>query len=345
MSSKAFPSLAMTAVCVRRLLDKPRVSLGRWPTPIEQHKFGLHGKVLVKRDDLAGFGGERRSGVKARKLEAFLAYLRDMDVEKLIMPLGNITNLGRDLVQVVSQIGLDLHLLIGDDPPLPLEVRRSLFQGLENQVRLLGSNRLRILGELIVTWLRARVSGQRAFAVLPSPGHPTAVLGMAWGYLEMVEQVVQLTGRLPRAVYIAAAAGSSAAGLALAEALMRTSGSPPVKIVAVQVTAYPLWVLLPVLLKWTKNFLKLRQPLDFSTLSIVADNRHITYGRFDAQHLAVCERLETEYGLLVDPIYGAKTWSAMEELEPSTDETLGLPLFWHCGYTPHWRTYNTPQSA
>jgi 1-aminocyclopropane-1-carboxylate deaminase/D-cysteine desulfhydrase-like pyridoxal-dependent ACC family enzyme len=330
---------------IERLLATPRLSLGQWPTPIESRTHRSLGRVLVKRDDMAGFGDDRRSGVKARKLEAFLAYLQARNVEMLIMPLGNITNLGGDLAQVARGIGLDLHFLIANDPPLPPEMRIRLFKGLERETRLFGTSSVGITMQLCLAWARARLSGRKAFAVLPSPGHPSAVLGMACGYLEMARQIRETGGAMPRAVYIAAAAGSSVAGLALAEALMRLEGSPPVRIVAVQVTPYPLRIILPVLLRWTRHFLRLR-PLDFSTLSVVADPRNTGYGRFDSKHISVCERLEYELGLLVDPIYGAKTWSTMEELEAHTSETQRPPMFWHCGYTPYWRTYSaSPERA
>jgi 1-aminocyclopropane-1-carboxylate deaminase/D-cysteine desulfhydrase-like pyridoxal-dependent ACC family enzyme len=295
--------------------------------------------VLVKRDDLACFGEERRSGVKARKLETFLAYLQASGVELLTMPLGNITNLGTDLVSVAAKAGIKLRLLIADDPPLSRQERVSLFKGLERETRLMNQRSFGITVHLLATFIRARLAGRKAFVIPPSPLHPTAVAGMALGYLEMARQIAESDGIFPRAIYIAAAAGSSVAGLALGEALLRLQGAAPVKIVAVQVTPYPLKAILPPLLWWTRRFLKLPRALDFSTLSVVVDPRNTVYGRFDTDHTELCKRLETQYGFLVDPIYGAKAWSVMEAREANSDRSLPPPLFWHCGYTPHWQQY------
>src|SRR5213595_2891098 len=108
----------MPAPSIERILAMPQLSLGNWPTPLESVTHRTLGQVLVKRDDLAGFGEERRSGVKARKLESFLAYLEGRGVDLLTMPLGNITNLGGDLARVASTAGIELSLLIANDPPL-----------------------------------------------------------------------------------------------------------------------------------------------------------------------------------------------------------------------------------
>ena len=317
----------------------PRLSLGKWPTPLESLTHERLGQVLVKRDDLASFGEERRSGVKARKLETFLAYLQSRGVELLTMPLGNITNLGSDLVSVASAAGIDLRLLIADDPPMSRKQRVSLFKGLERETRLMKQSSFGVTAYLLATFVRARLSGRKAFVIPPSPLHPTAVAGMALGYLEMARQVAESDGIFPRAIYIAAAAGSSVAGLALGEALLRSQGAPPVRIIAVQVTPYPLKAILPALLWWTRRFLKLPRAVDFSTLSVVADPRNTVYGRFDMDHTELCKRLETQYGFLVDPIYGAKAWSVMEDREANSDRSLPPPLFWHCGYTPQWQQY------
>lgn len=331
----------MNSPHVERLLALPRVALGKWPTPIESLTHASIGKVLLKRDDLSGFGGERRSGVKARKLETFLAYLRGKHVDLLTMPLGNITNLGDDLARIAVETGIELRLLIADDPPLPAKQRIEIFRGLEGQARLLNHRSIGMVICLLATLGRARLSGRNAYAVLPSPGHPSAVAGMACGYIELARQICEGDGEFPRAIYIASASGVSAAGLALGEALMRMQGFPPVKIVAVQVAPYPLKAILPGLLWWTRLFLKLPEQLDFSTLLVAGDPCNTIYGRFDARHEGLCERLQSEHGVLVDPIYGAKSWSVMEKRECGTDQSSRPPLFWHCGYTPHWRAYRT----
>src|SRR5689334_12747302 len=89
---------------IERLRVPPSVVLGTWPTPLEQVEHPGLGPLLVKRDDLAGFGGAARSGVKARKLEGLLSHMVERRQRRLVMPLGNITNLGFDLVRAAREL-------------------------------------------------------------------------------------------------------------------------------------------------------------------------------------------------------------------------------------------------
>jgi 1-aminocyclopropane-1-carboxylate deaminase/D-cysteine desulfhydrase-like pyridoxal-dependent ACC family enzyme len=157
---------------------------------------------------------------------------------------------------------------------------------------------------------------------------------MARGYLEMVCQSKKQFGTLPSAVYLASASGTSVAGLALGEALRRAAGDPPVRIVAVQVVPEPLRLWLPVLYASTTRFLRpARTPR--LRVEVVARPEHTVYGRFNYSHEVICQRVGNEFGLPIDPIYGAKSWDVMERMPVLARGRP--PLFWHCGYTPNWR--------
>jgi 1-aminocyclopropane-1-carboxylate deaminase/D-cysteine desulfhydrase-like pyridoxal-dependent ACC family enzyme len=51
----------------------------------------------------------------------------------------------------------------------------------------------------------------------------------------------------------------------------------------------------------------------------------------------LCERVRAETGLSLDPIFGGKTWSAMERALSRENAGDREYLYWHCGYTPEWR--------
>ncbi|HTI83520.1 MAG TPA: pyridoxal-phosphate dependent enzyme [Acetobacteraceae bacterium] len=323
---------------IERLLVAPRVVLGTWPTPLEQLEHPGIGAVLVKRDDLAGFGGAARSGVKARKLEGLLSHMVERRQRRLVMPLGNITNLGFDLVRAAQELDISVRLLIADEPPLPREQREVIFASIRENVVLLGRSYAGAAARLAL----AGTAGlwRRQVIAPPSPAHPAAIAGAARGYIEAMEQAEALTGALPSSVYVATAAGSTVAGFALGEVLMRAAGAPRVEVVAVPVVPQPVGWWVPALVAWTARYLKVAEPRPGIALSVAAEPRNAGYGRFDAGHVATCQAVEATHGFRIDPIYGGKSWSVMEERETARrDEKRRPPLFWHCGYTPNWQDY------
>lgn len=324
----------LSSSLLRAAVGPARQPLGQWPTPLECIAHPALGRVWIKRDDLAGFGGEARSGVKARKLEGLLEHMQARGLNVLRMPLGNITNLGPALVAEAGRRGITVHLDLVDDPPLRSEARQAVHRGYAGIARLHGPSYLGAAMRLGGSLLRDRLARSRSLCVPPSPAHPSAIVGMARGYLEMAGRAKEQFGTLPGAIYLASASGSSVAGLALGEALGRAAGDPPVRIVAVQVVPEPLRLWLPLLLAWTVRYLRPAR-IPFPRCEVVAWPRHTVYGRFAPLHEAICARVEDSYGLAIDPVYGAKSWDVMECMPPRQD---GRPaLFWHCGFTPTWR--------
>lgn len=291
---------------------------------------------MVKRDDLSGFGGDGRSGVKARKLEGMLAHLQEKRADTFVLPLGNITNLGNDLGSIAAKVGIRMKFLIVDDPPLPLEQRRAKFDRIDADYELMGPSwltaALRIGGAALASFANSN------YVAVPSPSHPMAVIGAAGGYVEAMAQAEAQFGVLPRAVYIASAAGSTVAGFALGEAIMRAAGAPPVSVVAVPVIDQPVRLCAAILARWTAHY------FGFGTrgriqLSAANDKRNIRYGRFNEALEDACRRVEQEHGLVIDPIYGGKSWQTMEEREVGAPCSARPALFWHCGYTNDWIAY------
>jgi 1-aminocyclopropane-1-carboxylate deaminase/D-cysteine desulfhydrase-like pyridoxal-dependent ACC family enzyme len=163
-----------------------------------------------------------------------------------------------------------------------------------------------------------------------------------------MEQLAAAGEPPPRAVYVAAAAGSSVAGFALGEALMRAAGAPAVRIVGVQVAPAPIAIWLSALVRWTARFFRLGPLPSLNTVSILRDPRHVDYGHFDALHEATCRRVHEQFGLTIDPIYGGKSWTALEASDRGAAPRDRPILFWHCGFTPGWemhRTVRVPQAC
>jgi 1-aminocyclopropane-1-carboxylate deaminase/D-cysteine desulfhydrase-like pyridoxal-dependent ACC family enzyme len=254
------------------------------------------------------------------------------------------TNLGHDLIPLVEKLGIALTLPILNDPPMTPIERRELFQAEAGRVELVGRSRAVVVARCARSFASAKARGRRPIAVLPSPGHPSAVIGAARGFIELVHQIRERGDRLPGSLFISAAAGTTVTGFLIAEALFRAAGIARMRLFAVQVSPDPLWLWLPVLLRWSRRALGLRGSLPTDDFEIVRSRRNLTFGRFDQEHEKLCERVKDRFGMVIDPLYGGKTWSDMERLAPKGSGNAPV-LFWHCGYTPDWRAFRLAGSA
>ena len=326
---------------MEKVLGAARIPLATWPTPLDIATHPNFGTLLVKRDDLANFGGQRKSGVKARKLEGLLAHAKLRGFRRIIVPLGNITNLGFDLINAAQDCEIAVTLLIVDDPYVQRSDRENIFRPILRNVRLLGSSYLWAAIQIGATGVSNWLEGSSTMIVLPSPAHPSSVIAVARGYIEAMNQSINQTGVLPRSVYIASSSGATAAGMILGEALMRSAGAAAVHIFPVQVGQHPLKYWLSHLVRWSARSLQWDSVPTLS-YSILRDSVNLIYGRFTKHHVDICARVLDQFGFAIDPIYGGKSWHSMEcsEYQPGARDQRPV-MFWHCGYTPNWQDYST----
>jgi 1-aminocyclopropane-1-carboxylate deaminase/D-cysteine desulfhydrase-like pyridoxal-dependent ACC family enzyme len=333
VASRQTPPLAGDDIA--RITAFPRVTLGRWPTPVEQyHQDGLL-PILIKRDDLSGWG---RGGAKARKIEHLIGYLLDRGHDELVAVVGNVTNLAFDLLPALDHHGIRPTLLIQNDPQVAAADRERIFAGIRDRVRFLDTSHASTLWAALGAYRRGRFRGGRPFLLLPGVSHPAGVLGNACGFLEMAAQRLRAGQPLPRTVFVTAATGTTLAGFLLAEAALRRAGCDPVDVVGVQI--YPgrirLWTL--ALIRWTERFLGLAGRIPDARVRILSSSLHGGFGMFPPALGDMCARLGESGGLRIDPIFGGKTWAAMcDHLRGRAPDERPV-LYWHCGYTPEWRT-------
>ena len=317
---------------LNRILAAPWVRLGRWPTPIEEV---IHaGKpLLVKRDDLSGFG---RGGAKTRKIEHVLGLMRARGSGGLITVIGNITNLGFDLLPALRKCGLSWRIFVQNDPPLSPEARASLFFGIEPHLRFLGRSRAWSTLVVLAEWLKWRAIGKQPFLLLPGASHPVGVLGNARGFVEMVRQLQSAGRPLPSKVFVSVATGTTVAGFLLAENALRRAGCEPIEVIGVQVYPGNVARRTRLLLRWTERQLGLEHPVDGQRIDIRAGPFANRFGPAGPDLDALCDRVHAKTGLKLDPIFGAKTWGVMEQELRLNTASERPAMFWHCGYTPNW---------
>ncbi len=326
LASRASPALD-------RLWAAPRVRLGRFPTPIESLTPETGPTVLVKRDDLSGWG---RGGAKTRKLEHLLGHLREHGHGELITVAGNITNLAFDLLPALDGANIRASLFIIDDPPLSAQQRERLFAGIRGRVTLLGPCRRMAAQQVARRWLQARRSGSRPFALLPGVSHPAGVLGNARGFVEMALQRQHAGQRLPSTVFVSAATGTTVAGFWLAARALREAGHPQVALVAVQVYPGAIERAVRALVRWSTSALRLARRLPETPLQVVRSELHGGFGRYTDALAARCAAINARGGIQLDPIFGGKTWAHLERAVSRERVPDERALFWHCGFTPEW---------
>jgi 1-aminocyclopropane-1-carboxylate deaminase/D-cysteine desulfhydrase-like pyridoxal-dependent ACC family enzyme len=316
------------------LRGAPRVALGQWPTPLVEIEARGLPKILVKRDDLSGWG---RGGAKARKIEHLIGYMMARGYSDLVTVAGNVTNLAFDLLPAMDRFGLGVHLHIIDDPPTAPALRTAIFGKLAPRLTLLGPTRAEAFRTTWQAWFALKGQGRRPLWVLPGVSHPSGVIGNALGYLELADQLARAGRRPPRTIFVTAATGTTLAGFALAERLLRSSGRPPTRIVGAQIYPGRMRSSARWLSRWAGLAVGGRL---LSALSLDVSSAALCGGfaRFDSRLVELCARVGHETGLEVDPIFGGKTWSVMEDavqLERPRDAEF---LYWHCGFTPEWQT-------
>ena len=317
---------------LKRILAFPHLTLGQWPTPIETVLWDGR-PFLVKRDDLSGFG---RGGAKTRKIEHVLGLMRVGGYNELITVIGNITNLGFDLLPALRAQGFSWRIFVQDDPPLPREIRTACFHGIESDVQMLGGSRtlstVRVIGE----YLRRRATGRRPLLLLPGASHPAGVVGNARGFIEMVEQLRAAGEPLPGKVFVSLATGTTLAGFLLAENALRRSGGDSIQIIGVQVyQGDAAWRTLR-LLRWTERKLGLEHAVAADRIDVRSEALAGGFGRSSLELDGLCRRILAETGMAIDPIFGGKTWSVMASVAQA-EPSCGRPsMYWNCGHTPGW---------
>lgn len=325
--------LADSAALVR-LRAVARVGLGRFPTPLEQLTLRGGAPLFVKRDDQCGFG---RGGVKARKIDFFVRHLVERGHDHLVTVATNVTNLVHDLVPLLREHGIGWTIYVTDDPPMLPALRTRLFGDLgDGGVHFIGRSRAGVCARVLATAATLRLRGRRPAMALPSLGHPASILGVARGFLEMMEQMQHQAASLPRTVFITAASGVTLAGLAFGAHLLADAGVPRVSIVAVPVYSGPVRAYAKLLLGWAGRCLGVRRASELEGVSFTDWREGGDFGRFGPRLTMLCERVHAEHGLELDPIYGAKTWAVMERLVAG-GAAAAPRVYWHCGYTPDWR--------
>jgi D-cysteine desulfhydrase len=307
-----------------------RLRLACAPTPIEplpRLSQALGVELYVKRDDLTGFA---ESGNKVRKLEFLAREALDQGADTLITVGALQSNCCRATAAVAARLGLRCVLgLRGERPPVA--------DGNLLLARLFGAEAVFVPpGEVdqpdaLFTRLaeRVRAAGGRPY-VIPESG--SNELGML-GYAAAVEELqAQLAAGAPRfdSLVIAAWSGGSLAGLHLGQALFGLSAriwGVPVAFEAESIRDY-VWTTVR---KGASRF-GFDVGLERDAIGLLDGYQGSGRAETRPEELAIVHRTARDAGLLLEPVYTAKTFLALTDTVRRDPDRLGRRiLFLHTG--------------
>ena len=308
----------------------PRLSLGVWPTPlVRAHRLERAlggGTLLVKRDDLAGFGV---AGNKTRPLEFLLGAAAAQGAEVLVTGGGPGSNFCPAAAMAARAAGLDCELIVWGDPASP---NLALAAAAGATLLPTGGTRAdadRAAIDELVTERAAELcaAGRPAFAVPRGGSTELGAVGFAVAAAELAQQLAnQPAGHpVPSVIVLAVGSGGSCAGLLAGLAAVGLN----VPVLGVSVSRPP-ELIGPRVLELARGCSRLlgTPAPDAGRLELL-DARGPGFGvATDVERERAGLALHTE-GLLLDETYGAEACSA------AIDRLLADPaapvLLWHTG--------------
>lgn len=309
--------------------DIAKVNLGAYPTPID-----AAGDLLIKRDDVSGFG---KGGIKTRKLETGFGHILSKGFTDIVVIVPSISNLRHDLELLAKNNNIDFHFIIVNAPPVEDIKKLVVSSGSNCHYTFIGSSSIVVAFRSVLKYLTLLVTRKKVGFCLPGMAHPSSIIGASKGLFELHNQLQERGYGGNARVFISGCSGSSAAGLILASKVLKLANVANIKIEVVQVFPMPLkyWIWLQLL--WTKIKYGLSAYVAPSEILIHIKHLELGYGKSNPVLDAICKDVLAEYKINLDPIYGARTWSVMQDLKDY--QAKNKIVFWHCGFTSDWKVY------
>ncbi|MGB9578245.1 MAG: D-cysteine desulfhydrase family protein [Halothiobacillaceae bacterium] len=315
----------------------PRVSLGHFPTPLEElprlaHHLGI-ARLLVKRDDQTGLAG---GGNKTRKLEFLLADALAQGADTLVTAGAAQSNHCRQTAAAAARVGLRCVLVLGGEPPTELPTGNLLLDILLGaELRWSGPYRRGEQLNQVVEELRA--TGRRPYLIPYGGSNALGAAGYAYAMQELAEQCggADSLAAINRIV-IASSSGATQAGLVLGAHMVAYPGQiVGISIDKGETSDVPYVQRLAALANQTAALLgvaKTFTPQDFIVNRDYLGGGYGVVGTPEREAIQLTARYE---GLLLDPVYTGRAMGGLIDLIQrrliAPKETV---LFWHTGGMP-----------
>jgi D-cysteine desulfhydrase len=315
-----------------RLAALPSIDLGLWPTPVQELSrlraaLGGGPRLLVKRDDLLGFGF---GGNKVRKLALVAARARDEGADTLVTTGGVQSNHARVTAAVAARLGMRCVLILnGPPPPDPPTGNARLTRWLGADVHYVATRAERspAMGAAVE---RLADEGHRPFMIPLGASTPLGALGYARAVGELLDQVPP-----PDVIVHSTSSGGTQAGLLTGCAVYDV----PTEVVGISADepSATLGAHVRGLLEPMSRMIS-HAPSPLAALrALTVDDRFVGggYGVPTPESQEAVILLARCEGLFLDPTYTAKAMAGLlaylGEGRFRTDQTV---LFWHTGGLP-----------
>ncbi|HOD14749.1 MAG TPA: pyridoxal-phosphate dependent enzyme [Spirochaetota bacterium] len=311
-----------------------RISLGDFPTPVQQLKGLGHCNLWVKRDDLSSplYGGN-----KVRKLEYILGDVMRRGKREVVTIGGIGTNHGLATAIYCRRLGLDATLIVFDQPVTSF-VRQNLLLFHKHGARLVYAKNITAAGARF--YITERLRRPDAYFLYAGGSSPLGALGFVNAAFELKKQIDG--GMVPSPRYIICPLGSNGtmAGLSLGMLL----AGVPARVIGVGVTQARLGPLhlataqtVRSLMRDTLRLLRRACPgvpeVKIGEQRVIHDYFGGEYGLPTAAGIDAMRLFREKEGIKLEPTYTAKACACLLDFikEPACADDAVL----------YWHTYNS----
>ena len=307
-----------------------RISLGTFPTPVQQLNWQGYENLWIKRDDLSSpvYGGN-----KIRKLEFILAEARRRNTRHLITFGGLGTNHGLATAIFCNQLGIECTLLLFHQP-LTENVKHNLILFEKYHARVVyKKTRWRTV---LSYYLFSRMSYPSAYFVFAGGSNPIGTIGYVNAAFELKDQIEAGETPEPKVIFCPLGSGGTLAGLSLGLQLANLQ----TQCVGVRVSESHLGPFqactqntVEKLMNQTYDYIKKRSKhlpdVSLRTPTILSDYFGEGYGKPIEAGNRMSKQLKETDDIMLDPTYTAKTFAAVNDYCQQHKSNSGPILYWH----------------
>ena len=300
----------------------PRIRLGVRPTPLHQTvRLRGDGSLLLKRDDLTGFG---LAGNKARPLEFLIADALARGCDVVVTGGAPTSNFAGACAHAAFVAGLDCEVLLASGPASQVPVQ--LARACGASIHSVDCDRSVIDNAINERSAELVSQGRRPYPVPRGGSTATGALGFADAAFEVRSQLVDLAIDPSRAtIVLPVGSGASLAGFMAGSAAMGLNW----RVVGVSVSR-PADEIATQIMELSAACSELMGKIPAAPGEFTLVDRSGNSGAHEGDSLQSRLLLETE-GILLDPHYGVPTFVAAMELRATLLEPVVL---WQTGGLP-----------
>lgn len=299
-----------------------KIPLAQIPTPLKEISFD--GKnFLIKRDDLTGC---ELSGNKVRKLEYILTDAKRKKADIIFTCGGDQSNHARATTIAAKAIGINTKLFLWGKENSNMNGNLFLNKMYGAEIKYLNKEQYNKVNEIMFDERLSLLKKKKNAYVLPEGGSTT--LGI-WGYINFIDELKkQINLKNIDSLVAASGSGGTAAGMLVGAAL----NDLDIKIVAVNVL-YNKEELTKKILQLAEGCIldyKLTCKINPENLVILDGYSKEGYKNITQSKIKLIKKFAAETGLLLDPAYTGKAFSAYYEKYLKTGKGKGN-IFVHTG--------------